>query len=71
MSHRRKKICLFCYTPFEGRRDAKTCSDRCRKGLQRSKVMYEEAARVAEQQNGYMGRHYMGAIRQRGYYAEQ
>src|SRR5690349_4858750 len=33
----RIKNCLHCGQPFFGRRDAKTCSTRCRKGLQRSR----------------------------------
>lgn len=30
--------CRHCGQPFIGRRDAKTCSVRCRKGLQRSRA---------------------------------
>jgi hypothetical protein len=34
----KSKICVSCSTAFIGRRDAKTCSDRCRKKLQRVKA---------------------------------
>jgi hypothetical protein len=33
-----KRTCLSCSNPFVGRRDAKTCSARCRKKLQRAKA---------------------------------
>jgi hypothetical protein len=35
----RIKSCLHCGQPFFGRRDAKTCSTRCRKGLQRNRAL--------------------------------
>lgn len=31
------KLCLGCYQPFVGRKDAKTCSARCRKRVQRTR----------------------------------
>src|SRR3954470_20652269 len=33
------KKCVSCGTPFEGRRDARTCSARCRKRMQRAKSL--------------------------------
>lgn len=41
MARQKTKNCLYCYSPFRGRRDAKTCSNRCRKGLQRARVLLE------------------------------
>ena len=35
----RIRKCVHCGHPFIGRRDAKTCSTRCRKGLQRRRQM--------------------------------
>lgn len=34
------RICLACTRRFEGRSDAKTCSARCRKRLQRARAFY-------------------------------
>lgn len=42
MAHHKRKTCLYCYTPLIGRRDAKTCSPRCRKRLQRARLLLEE-----------------------------
>ena len=36
----KNKICLGCTRRFEGRRDAKTCSARCRKRVQRARSAY-------------------------------
>jgi hypothetical protein len=33
----KSRICRVCYQPFSGRRDARTCSPRCRKRLQRTR----------------------------------
>lgn len=41
MARQKKKTCLYCYAPLSGRRDAKTCSPRCRKRLQRARVLLE------------------------------
>jgi hypothetical protein len=41
MARQKKKTCLYCYAPLSGRRDAKTCSARCRKRLQRARLMLE------------------------------
>jgi hypothetical protein len=41
MARQKKKTCLYCYAPLSGRRDAKTCSDRCRKRLQRARLLLE------------------------------
>jgi hypothetical protein len=41
MARQKTKPCLYCYSSFRGRRDAKTCSARCRKGLQRARVLLE------------------------------
>jgi hypothetical protein len=42
MARQKKKTCLYCYAPLSGRRDAKTCSDRCRKRLQRTRLLLEK-----------------------------
>jgi len=42
MSRNKTKLCLGCQRLFEGRRDAKTCSPRCRKRFQRAKNLYYE-----------------------------
>jgi hypothetical protein len=41
MARQKKKTCLYCYAPLSGRRDAKTCSARCRKRLQRARLLLE------------------------------
>lgn len=41
MAHRVRKLCPACQQLFVGRRDAKTCSDRCRKRLQRARVFWK------------------------------
>jgi hypothetical protein len=41
MARQKKKTCLYCYAPLCGRRDAKTCSPRCRKRLQRARLLLE------------------------------
>jgi hypothetical protein len=41
MPRQKKKTCLYCYAPLCGRRDAKTCSARCRKRLQRARLLLE------------------------------
>lgn len=43
MSRNRTKICLGCQRIFDARKDAKTCSARCRKRYQRAKFLYYEA----------------------------
>jgi hypothetical protein len=42
MARQKKKTCLYCYAPLGGRRDAKTCSPRCRKRLQRARSLLEQ-----------------------------
>jgi hypothetical protein len=42
MARQKKKTCLYCYEPLNGRRDAKTCSARCRKRLQRARLLLEK-----------------------------
>jgi hypothetical protein len=37
MARQKTKLCPSCQQVFRGRKDAKTCSDRCRKRLQRAK----------------------------------
>lgn len=51
-----KRVCVSCKTKFEGRKDAKTCSVRCRKRLQRLNTSLQnvtqnvnETVKVAEQ----------------------
>jgi predicted nucleic acid-binding Zn ribbon protein len=39
MAHRVRKQCISCMQLFVGRRDAKTCSERCRKRLQRARLL--------------------------------
>ena len=71
MARQRTKICLYCYKPFKARRDAKTCSDRCRKSFQRARDLYRQETQATEQESGYgLGRHTMIA-QQRSYYAER
>jgi len=41
MARRKTKICLSCQRVFRGRADARTCSERCRKRLQRAKAAVE------------------------------
>ena len=43
------KNCQTCNTKFDGRRDAKTCSVRCRKRLQRAKTVILHEAGVIKQ----------------------
>jgi len=38
MAKRFRKLCPSCQQLFLGRRDAKTCGERCRKRLQRARV---------------------------------
>lgn len=40
------KHCISCNTKFQGRQDAKTCSDTCRKRLQRLKAVILNEAGV-------------------------
>lgn len=42
MSRNKTKLCLGCQCIFEARRDAKTCSPKCRKRYQRAKSLYYE-----------------------------
>jgi len=42
MARQKKRTCLYCYAQLTGRRDAKTCSDRCRKRLQRARLLLEQ-----------------------------
>ena len=46
MARQKKKTCLYCYAPLSGRRDAKTCSARCRKRLQRARLLLEKDLQV-------------------------
>jgi predicted nucleic acid-binding Zn ribbon protein len=71
MPRHRKKICLYCYKPFEARSDAKTCSARCRKGLQRTKSLYQAAITAAEQENVLARRRYAMSLKPGSYYAER
>lgn len=41
MAHKVRKQCISCQHLFVGRRDAKTCSERCRKRLQRARALYQ------------------------------
>lgn len=40
MSRNKPKICLGCQRIFDARRDAKTCSSKCRKRYQRAREGY-------------------------------
>ena len=46
----RIKSCLHCGQPFFGRRDAKTCSVRCRKGLQRARDYLSHGTKHSSEQ---------------------
>jgi hypothetical protein len=71
MPRQKRKICLYCYKPFKARRDAKTCSDRCRKSFQRARDLYHRETQRIEQEADYsLSRHTMIA-QQRNYYAER
>jgi hypothetical protein len=71
MARQKTKICLFCYKPFKARRDAKTCSARCRKSFQRARELYRQETQSTEQISAYdLNRHTIIA-QQRSYYAER
>ena len=42
----KSRICRVCYQPFSGRRDARTCSPRCRKRLSRTRQELAVTSRV-------------------------
>lgn len=46
MAKNRTKICIGCQHLFEARKDAKTCSARCRKRYQRARVLFHETQPV-------------------------
>jgi len=48
---RKTKICIGCQRLFEARRDAKTCSPRCRKRYQRAREHYYEAKSLSWQRS--------------------
>jgi hypothetical protein len=67
------KTCVNCQNPFFGRRDAKTCSNRCRKALQRNRELarsedttrkaprgYTNPGRMQESGTSLMSRHATG-----------
>lgn len=56
----RIKSCLHCGQPFFGRRDAKTCSTRCRKALQRSREFLALESKRTTNQDYDMARSPMG-----------
>ncbi|MGA3150756.1 MAG: hypothetical protein ABSD10_04120, partial [Candidatus Saccharimonadales bacterium] len=39
MVRQKTRTCVVCNQPFKGRPNAKTCSERCRKRLQRAKTL--------------------------------
>ncbi len=43
MARQKKKYCICCYVVLSGRRDAKTCSVRCRKRAQRARLLFESS----------------------------
>lgn len=47
------KSCINCGNPFFGRRDAKTCSARCRKALQRNRATAQSAHRAKPTEAGH------------------
>jgi hypothetical protein len=49
MARNKTKICLGCQCLFEARRDAKTCSARCRKRFQRAQTLFFESKSAAWQ----------------------
>lgn len=51
MARNKTKICFGCQRLFEARRDAKTCSTKCRKRFQRAKILYYESKPVVWQRS--------------------
>src|SRR5665811_38094 len=49
MAHQKTKICISCHQLFRGRRDAKTCSERCRKRAQRVKTLLVRETELAKE----------------------
>jgi len=49
MAKRFRKLCPSCQQLFLGRRDAKTCGERCRKRLQRARLSDGLGADVTDQ----------------------
>src|SRR3990167_4155991 len=47
---KKNRVCRVCYQPFSGRRDARTCSPRCRKRLSRTR---QEIAAASQLVNYY------------------
>jgi len=52
MARQKTKICLSCQRVFRGRADARTCSERCRKRLQRAKAAVETEVEHIEHSTG-------------------
>jgi len=48
MARQKTKNCIVCRQPFSGRPNAKTCSARCRKRLQRAKSLLSREIHEAE-----------------------
>jgi len=71
MARQKAKICLYCYKPFKARRDAKTCSDRCRKSFQRARDLYRQETQTIEQEASYNLNRQAVIAQQRSYYAER
>ena len=69
MPRTKHRLCLGCSQPFTGRVDAKTCSPKCRKRFQRTKVMYRDVLLASEQQTGYNHSNYAVNENLRGHYA--
>lgn len=66
MARNKTKICFGCQCLFEARRDAKTCSTKCRKRFQRAKNLYyvakSEVPRVAAKEYAYNDTGQQGGI---------
>lgn len=69
MARSKHKLCLGCNQPFVGRVDARTCSARCRKRFQRSKILYRDVLLADEHQIDYTRPEYAKSGELRGQYA--
>jgi len=67
MARQKTSICLSCNTTFRSRRGAKTCSDRCRKRLQRANASVKKEAVKLEQEVAHVEQ----AVEQKVVQAEQ
>lgn len=59
MAHQRSKLCPSCHTVFRGRKDARTCSDRCRKRLQRATASLQKQLLEIQAEEGLQPRDFL------------